>query len=106
MNQDSRVGTNVRAIRHSPRVGGIQDCFSYLHIASTRDRNDIRALSQEPGKRDLTCGRVVLLPDQTNFFNDLEHVREILLGVSWNDAAYVTFLKVIGAFLKHDEMLT
>lgn len=80
--------------------------FSYLHIASTWDRDDIWALSQEPGKRDLTRGRVVLLPDQPNFFNNLEHIREVLLGVSRNGAAYVTFLKVIGACLNYDEMLT
>ena len=78
---------------------------SYLYIASTWDRDDIRALSQEPGKRDLACGCVVLYPDLPNFFNYLEYIREVLLGISRNRAAYVTFLKVIGAFLNQDEKL-
>jgi hypothetical protein len=72
---------------------------SYLHIASTWDGDDIRALSQEPGECDLTCRRVVPLPDLLNFVNYFEHIWEVLLGVSRNNTAHVTFLKVIGAFL-------
>jgi hypothetical protein len=39
------------------------------------------------------------LPDLLNFFNYLEYIRKVLLGISRDDAAYVTFLKVIRAFL-------
>jgi hypothetical protein len=79
--------------------GFLPHCFTYLHIASTGDGDDVLTLSKEPGQRGLTCRGPMLLPDRLNFFDYFEDIREILFGISRNDPANITFLEVIGAFL-------
>lgn len=73
---------------------------AHLEALGARDGNNIISLTENPSKRNLTCGCVVFRANLLELVSESENLGEVLLRVTRDHATEVVRLEVFWSFLK------